>query len=449
DDNHFIRQLAPMTALTRPSAPEAMADFETQNDNAPIILVSAEGGGIRAAHFTATVLGRLADQCPRLARRIFAISGVSGGAVGAAAYRASLDAAPLEGDQCDLGANRPVGPRQQALNSMFSRDHLSPILAKEMFPELIQTFAPASFINGQSAFLPQTDRQLAFELSLEQAFANSFHLDANHNPFAASAFGAGGRAEAPPYLLINMTEVSSGSVFVASPLDLADLRKRNVWLHDFRCIWSAASEADEPRCNQSPDFRLSTMAATSARFPLISPAGSVRAENNTFRFVDGGYFDNSGVETLLAVIDHLQRDARANNRPLPRIAVLHIDSNPYRQRLPVKWRLDFDVHELQAVLATREERVRISLTKLNNLYQDQRICSLRFVEVSENRVPLRLGWILSHTAANALQAQAAQQLAIAYQGDPPPTCDGDESAALHAATDRYAERLAMGPVGAP
>ncbi|HVY84409.1 MAG TPA: hypothetical protein VG943_04705, partial [Caulobacterales bacterium] len=47
DDNHFIRQLAPMTALTRPSAPEAMADFETQNDNAPIILVSAEGGGIR------------------------------------------------------------------------------------------------------------------------------------------------------------------------------------------------------------------------------------------------------------------------------------------------------------------------------------------------------------------------------------------------------------------
>ncbi|HWA01489.1 MAG TPA: hypothetical protein VG841_14365 [Caulobacterales bacterium] len=451
DDNHFIRQRGPMQTVERPSLPEALRRFETAGRASdPIILVSSEGGGIRSAHFTATILARFADQCPRLARRIFLISAVSGGAVGAAAYRASLEAAPLAGDACDLSITRPAGAREKALAGMFSRDHLSPVIAKEMFPELIQTFFPASLPNSAAAFLPQTDRQLGFELSLEQAFASSFHIDPARSAFSGSMFGGPGREPAAPHLLINMTEVSSGSVFVASPLDLADLRERYNWLHDFRCLWSAPQEKTEaPRCNQSPDYRLSTMAATSARFPLISPAGSVRAQNATFRFVDGGYFDNSGVETLLGVIDHLRRDARASGGAAPPIAVLHIDSNPYRQRLPVKWRLDFDIHELQAVLATREERVRISLSKLTNMYQDRSICSLRFVEVSEDRVPLRLGWILSHTAANALEAQAASQLAAAFPGERPPICDGDGSSEMHEATDRYAERLALGPVGGP
>lgn len=438
DDNHYMRERAPELVSDRPNVVDAARAFQNDLGGGPIILVSAEGGGIRAAHFTSMVLARFADQCPRLARRIFAISAVSGGAVGSAAYRASLDRMPLEGDGCDLDSAAPAGPRQRALNQMFGYDHLSPILAKQIFPELAQGFAPASLPEGGGAFLPQTDRQLGLELSLEQSFARTFDIGDDPNPLAASVFAA----RAAPHVLINLTEVSSGGVFVAGPIDLTPLRERQSWLHDFRCLWSDPDA--EARCNRSPDFRLSTMAATSARFPIISPAGTVRAHDATFRFVDGGYFDNSGVETLLGIYEHLQRASAASGRPAPPIAVLHIDSNPYQQRLPVKWRLDLDVHELQAVLATREERVRISIGHLHNLFQDRRICSVRFVEVTSNHVPLRLGWILSTPAAQELQAQVANQLALAFAGERPVLCDNSESSELHAASERYAERLAMG-----
>lgn len=446
DDNHYIRPLAAPSDLDRPTASEALADFQAGlgGSRMPILLISAEGSGIRAAHFTATVLARLADQCPPLARRTFAISGVSGGAVGAAAYRASLEAMPLQGEACDLSAERPPGPRESALNAMFSRDHLSPALAKQLFPELIQGFLPASLPAGDRAFVPQTDRQLGLELSFEEGFAEAFGVPNDANPFAASAFGAAGRRPAAPHLLMNMTEVASGGVYVASPIDLAGLRPRHRWLHDFRCLWSVESGDAPAVCDRAADFRLSTIAASSSRFPIVSPAGALRVHGSTFRFVDGGYFDNSGVETLLGVVEHLQLEARESGRTLPPLAVLHIDSNPYMLRLPVKWRLDFDVHELQAVLATREERVRISLSRLNNMFQDGRLCSVRFVEVSENRVPLRLGWILSNPAADELQDQAAGQLAAAFQGRRPPLCDGDVSSALHEASDSYAERLARG-----
>lgn len=445
DDNHFLRERAPVLVSERPHVEQALHNFRDEVGRGPIILVSAEGGGARAAHFTSMVLARLADQCPRLARRIFLISGVSGGAIGAAAYRASLERMPLQGDACNLSESAPAGARQLALADMFSRDHLSPSLAKYLFPELVQTFAPASLPGGDEAFFPQTDRQLGLELSLEQAFAEAFKIGDDPNPLAASVFAS--TPTGSPHLLINVTEVSSGGMFVASSLDLSSVRERQNWIHDFRCMWT--DPTTEAPCNRSPDFRVSTIAATSARFPVISPAGTVRAGDATFRFVDGGYFDNSGAETLLGLIEHLQRTARASGRPLPPIAVLHIDSNPYQQRLPVKWRLDLDVHELQAVLATREERVRISLSRLHNLYQDNRLCSARFVEVTDNQVPLRLGWILAAAASRELQSQAASQLALAFSGEQPTLCNDSESADLHAASDRYAERLALAPSGVP
>jgi hypothetical protein len=439
DDNHFLRQHGPEFESERPLVTQALQEFRREVGPGPIILVSAEGGGVRAAHFTSMVLARLADQCPRLARRIFFISAVSGGAVGAAAYRASLERTPLEGNHCDLDADAPPTARQLALADMFGRDHLSPTLAKLLFPELVQAFVPASFPRGERAFLPQTDRQLGLELSLEEAFADAFEIGDDPNPFAASVYAP--EAARAPHLLINLTEVSSGGVFVASSIDLGSVRDRQSWIHDFRCLWSDPT-SDGP-CRRSPDFRLSTMAASSSRFPVVSPAGTVRAGDNTFRFVDGGYFDNSGVETLLGVLENLQRGSRANGQGLPPIAVLHIDSNPYQQRLPVKWRLDLDVHELQAVLATREERVRISLGRLSNLHQDNRLCSVRFVELTNNEVPLRLGWILSAAASRELQSQAAHQLAEAFTGAAPALCDDSSSAASHALRDRLAERRAL------
>ena len=55
-------------------------------DRYPVFLIATEGGGIRAAYFTASVLAALQERCPALAQHTLAISGVSGGSVGAAVF---------------------------------------------------------------------------------------------------------------------------------------------------------------------------------------------------------------------------------------------------------------------------------------------------------------------------------------------------------------------------
>jgi hypothetical protein len=62
-----------------------------------LIIVAAEGGGIRAAYWTAGILTRLVDCPPALADSLFAISAVSGGSLGAAVY-VSLRAVPRVAD---------------------------------------------------------------------------------------------------------------------------------------------------------------------------------------------------------------------------------------------------------------------------------------------------------------------------------------------------------------
>src|SRR5262249_22638595 len=147
---------------------------------------------------------------------------------------------------------------------------------------------------------------------------------------------------------------------------------------------------------------------------------ALRTREAAYRFVDAGYFDNSGIEATLAIVDHLRARSDFETEILPRLLILHIDSNPYpaetRGPAPAPPRLDFDIHELQAVLATREERVRMSFNKLTNLSDEGSICDVVLVEMDQSPdVSLRLGWILSNAAAAELRRQAAHQLELRRQ----------------------------------
>ena len=67
---------------------------------------------------------------------------------------------------------------------------------------------------------------------------------------------------------------------------------------------------DLPLARAGPDLRLSTAALLSARFPIISPAGILRAEGEDAigdRAVDGGYFENSGLTSAMDVARELRR----------------------------------------------------------------------------------------------------------------------------------------------
>ncbi len=60
-----------------------------------------------------------------------------------------------------------------------------------------------------------------------------------------------------------------------------------------------------------PDVLLSTAAMASARFPIISPAGSYHPRGEEVagnRVVDGGYFENAGLTTARDVARALRED---------------------------------------------------------------------------------------------------------------------------------------------
>ena len=134
------------------------------------------------------------------------------------------------------------------------------------------------------------------------------------------------------------------------------------------------------------------------------------------RFVDGGYFDNSGIETLLGAIQ-VMKSWPDWPQLRSRIVVLHIDSNPAAASREGDWRPDFDIHELEAVLATRDQRVQMSYNSLNALVSSRDICRWsRLTLVQSPTVSLRLGWVLSPIAADDIQNQAAEALRVLVTG---------------------------------
>src|SRR5262249_4658032 len=109
----------------------------------PVFVVSAEGGGLRAAYYTALVLASIQDRCPAFAQHTFAISGVSGGSLGAAVFAAlaARSAKNQAGLSCNL--NLPMaGDMATKADKILRQDFLSPLLAFGLYPDLAQRFLP-------------------------------------------------------------------------------------------------------------------------------------------------------------------------------------------------------------------------------------------------------------------------------------------------------------------
>jgi hypothetical protein len=208
----------------------AQAQPGTVDERAPVpmVIVATAGGGIRAAYWTATVLERLKkDLGPNgLRPYLFAISGVSGGSVGATAF----DAALAQSDETTCS--------EKCLSTEFlSEDFLAPTLASWIFKDV-----PASFLPD----LWQDDRAAALEQGFEHASKGLLE-----RPFL-SLFPQGGKpARWRPILLINATHEESGKRIITSHI----LIERNVFVDALDALNVLKS-----------DVRASTAAHNSARF---------------------------------------------------------------------------------------------------------------------------------------------------------------------------------------
>jgi hypothetical protein len=100
----------------------------------PVVLIATAGGGLRAAWWTAVVLAELIDRYPGLERHIVAISGVSGGSLGATVFAACLaraqERAKAEGSLERSGI-------RECVRTVLANDFLAPTLAALLYTDAL------------------------------------------------------------------------------------------------------------------------------------------------------------------------------------------------------------------------------------------------------------------------------------------------------------------------
>lgn len=385
----------------RPEAPEA-----------PVLLVAAAGGGARAAAHTSAVLAAVdAATCGAFGDRLFAISGVSGGAVGGALYAASRQdlRTPQDWEDCK---RLPAGERPSwllpRLVQVSTGDHLSAPLLRTLFRDV-----PLSLLmlrrspNGQ-AFDDFDSRAGALALAWKESYAQLHPQGAGHgtrsDSFSGNAAGPEGSA---PLMIFNATSVQDGMRVL---LNRASVCPVDSW------------------CGGRTDSYLS-MAMDSARFPLISPAKarnlygwdqySNRPMVTERAVVDGGYFDNTGVSTLLDVMDGLEAAKVARGR----IYAILITSDPQEGRTPDSLP-DFSdqgalsqlLGPVSTVVQTRGGRSRLAVHELQRRLG---ACNVLY-------------WSMSNQTLNPLTEEMLKVL----KSDP----EGDALAALHGGPQVMRER---------
>jgi hypothetical protein len=380
----------------------------------PVFIVATEGGGIRAAYWTALVLAAVQDRSndqrktwsvghpgqplpPDFASHLFAVSGVSGGSLGAVVFNALL-------------AENVAYPIQNRAHDILRQDFLSPTLAAMFFPDLLQRFLPFP--------IAAADRGVALEKAWEYGWQRTISgKDVSGQPRPnrlAQPFRTLWKTRQGaiplPALFLNGTRVESGKRVITSNLLIKSGADGE---------FADAEDAEAILDNGgSRDIPLSTAAHMSARFTYVSPAGRLPDGGH---IVDGGYFENSAAGTALEIlyaVEGVIENADWPERIVP--VVIQIRNGPTKEKpdtptdssyTPDQPEHDFLSEVLAPVntlLNTRNARASFSQEAIDGEQNSQANGglqnSLRF-GLHSSAVPLPLGWMLSGDAANEMRRQ--------------------------------------------
>lgn len=364
----------------------------------PVFVVATEGGGIRAAYWTAAVLTAIQDQAPQFADHLFAISSVSGGSLGATLFTALL-ADPQRAsavDHCDATDDAEMGRSLRfAAQQALSYDFLAPTLASLLNADFVQRFLPIGFI---------PDRAKALETGWERGYRRHVRTGGGEeNDFFAGSFLKmyADRADLLlPSLFLNGTSVEVGNRVIASNVDLTD---------------GAIPDTVDLFHRLGRDMRLSTAAHNSARFTYISPAGSVYGTDGDLlsHVVDGGYFENSGAQTANDVIDRLAAIEKRGGKPfavhlvLIRFQQVEADEckvEPDEPTPPERFAAEA-LSPLRALLDTRGARGVLAYDEAEELPAvGGRVYEFLLTQ-REHGMVMPLGWLLAPRTRSAIDLQ--------------------------------------------
>jgi hypothetical protein len=358
-NNHSVRrvnvaEVAGQNGLTtRMGLGEAVTLWQQANecDGKPAacprpIIVAAAGGASRAGYFMASIIGHLLQDAKlhgldenKVRKRLFAISSVSGGSVGAVMVASALAATPdsekknpCPNASVDLWYGQKINNWRDCLEALMVGDFLSPTFIGLMFHDMFP-------------FGWWPDRAAILEESWERRYASLIDVAAPDRPLKPCK-----GLECPflslrptpahwiPLLLLNGSSEGTGRRIVTTVLaptykpkaacptahrtgsatDPCLLLTETYYFHDLLADQAAPKgwltnfqtrlQFEYYSKRVLNDVPLSTAAHNSARFPIISPPGSVRNKTHQIidRIVDGGYFENYGALTAEELVDGIR-----------------------------------------------------------------------------------------------------------------------------------------------
>jgi predicted acylesterase/phospholipase RssA len=278
NDSHFVK-LHPKTPeqqhLERPALRDYFSTWiktnqilETDSTNQfiPVYFVLAEGGASRSAYWTGSVLAELEKETKgKFSQNLFCLSGASGGSIGNMVFWQSR----MRSKTINLSE----------IQDYLSNDLLSFPLARLLGPDLILPFIPNDILNNRAEALEQS-----LEFPKNPSTIGSF-MQGNFS----STFPDLRNQFSPPVICINCTRMEDASPALISNirLDTAIFGNRIDVLDDIQ---------------RGKDISVASAVVLGARFPYFCPAGRIGDDY----FVDGGYFDNSGVGAAHEMILDLQ-----------------------------------------------------------------------------------------------------------------------------------------------
>jgi hypothetical protein len=434
NDNHPVRSVAKakQEAAKKTDVAEAVSRWvQTRKDKSkyatekpyPIFVVAAQGGGVYAAKHAASFLGEIQDLCPGFGHHLFAISGVSGGSVGAAVFGAlakdfslkDLPDAKKYGCVADFTGKRKT-PFTYAVTGIFQKDLWSPLAAGLLFPDFLQRFLPMP--------IDSWDRALWLDYAVENAYdrgtvENGFfdNIGESSRPLAGAYMDSWNpeRYSHAPALILNTTEVASGERLVVSPFWFSGAGL------NFLPVWD--SEDGSQKAAYAPV--LSSAAGLSARFPWITPAayfhrpeivktdkdGKTVEETKIkkIRVVDGGYFENSGVATALDLVKGMVEAIGADPNRKVEINLLVFTSAKFET--PEAKSLGELIDPIRTMFSTRGARAGIAigeaLAEFRNLSTESTQVNANVIklELDGYEYPLPLGWRLSPVTRHLISFQ--------------------------------------------
>ena len=429
NDNHVIRTSPPqeVARLDVLKSFDKWYDLVQKNYGTttthPLYIVATEGGGIRAAYWTATVLGGIQDANPTFAPHLFAISGVSGGSLGAAVFDALL-----------AESNPGAFKFKDKAHEILGQDFLSPTLAAMLYPDLVQRFLPFP--------IPYFDRARALEMGWEKAWRDTMHDDRFANSFVE--LWPANSPKWMPALFLNGTSVEKGNRIITS-----NLRLTNVFL-DAEDAADKIAQHTLPITKAGCHMPLSTAAHMSARFTFVSPAGRFPDGSH---IVDGGYFENSAATTALEIATRIKDWCAFKKISNVDVKVIMISNDPRRGSIsiapakpapeppgpkrtkPVITRGQFlgeltaPVYSLlntrnargtyaQKAIGREQRRFKAGVIAAPSDTEQMQPATkdIVYFRLRDTTVPLPLGWMLSAAAAKTMQDQLRLDDDVGHNG---------------------------------